>query len=251
VADAIHNLTSGRTLVLVAHPDDEAIISGILLQRIRNAFVVFATDGSPQDKYFWQPYGSRERYAEIRRKEAADAMDAVGVADYDFLQLAEDQELFRNLPDAATRFRTFVQSFRPGTILTSAYEGGHPDHDCCAFLAAVTGRSLQISVFEAPLYNRFEGVGHRQQFIIGAPGERIRATEAERVRKAAMFNCYPSQGDLLGFFEVDREVFRPQHAYDFSRPPHPGTLNYEAWQWPMTGADVCRAFSAFAREAAA
>jgi len=251
VANAIEKLTRGRTLVLVAHPDDEAITCGILLQRMKHPLVVFATDGSPKDKYFWQRYGSRERYAEVRSQEAAAAMAAVGVSGYDFAQLADDQELYRNLPGAAVRLRNIVEQFRPDAILTSAYEGGHPDHDSCAFLASGAGRETHVPVFEAPLYNRFEGIGHKQQFIIGDPGERLQATEEERMRKAQMFACYESQGDLLGFFDIDREVFRPQHAYDFIRPPHPGKLNYEMWRWPMTGTDVCRSFQRFVRKVAA
>ena len=251
MAGAIEQLTCGRTLVLVAHPDDEAISCGALLQRMKHPFVVFATDGSPQDKFFWERYGSRERYAEIRRQEAAAAMAAVGVSDYDFAELAEDQQLLRYLPDAAERLRSIVNRFKPDAILTSAYEGGHPDHDSCAFLAAEVGAWAGIPVLEAPLYNRFEGVGHKQMFIIGESGERLDITEPERMRKARMFACYQSQGDLLGSFDVDRELFRKQHAYDFGRPPHPGKLNYEVWQWPMTGADVCRAFQSFSRKVAA
>jgi hypothetical protein len=38
---------------------------------------------------------------------------------------------------------------------------------------------------------------------------------------------------------------RPLPAYDYSLPPHTGQLNYERWQWPMTGNDVCRAFVSF------
>jgi N-acetylglucosamine malate deacetylase 2 len=251
VAGAIEQLTCGRTLVLAAHPDDEAISCGALLQRMKHPFVVFATDGSPQDKFFWERYGSRERYAEVRRQEAAAAMAAVGVSDYAFAELAEDQQLFQNLPVAAERLRSIVIRFKPDAILTSAYEGGHPDHDSCAFLAAESGASTGIPIFEAPLYNRLEGVGRKQEFIIGASGDRLVMSEPERMRKARMFASYESQGDLLGFFDVDRELFRKQHAYDFGRPPHPGRLNYELWQWPMTGADVCSAFQNFVRKAAA
>ena len=35
---------------------------------------------------------------------------------------------------------------------------------------------------------------------------------------------------------VERELFRPMSAYDFTRPPHPGELYYEqrklGWTWP-------------------
>jgi hypothetical protein len=32
--------------------------------------------------------------------------------------------------------------------------------------------------------------------------------------------------------------------YDYARPPHEGVLNYEAWQWSMTGDRVSAAFEA-------
>ena len=75
----------GRTLVLVAHPDDECLAFGALLQRMREPLVVFATNGSPADPYFWQKYGSREAYAALRREEALHSMQAAGVKDVLFL----------------------------------------------------------------------------------------------------------------------------------------------------------------------
>ena len=59
-----------------------------------------------------------------------------------------------------------------------------------------------------------------------------------------MIEAYPSQGDIIHHFGPGKEVFRRQPAYDFTRPPHPGTLNYEEWKWPMTGSEVSAAFAA-------
>ena len=110
----------GRTLVLVAHPDDEVIAFGALLQRIREPVVVFATNGSPQDPYFWQPHGSREAYAALRRQETFDSMQAAGVKDVVFLSELPggeglvDQELYRNLGRASDMLCDLVQ--RVGTV---------------------------------------------------------------------------------------------------------------------------------------
>ncbi|MFB3812617.1 MAG: hypothetical protein ACE14L_00785 [Terriglobales bacterium] len=52
----------GRTLVLVAHPDDETGGCGGLLQRLCDPVVVFSTDGAPQDPYFWRRHGSPQNY---------------------------------------------------------------------------------------------------------------------------------------------------------------------------------------------
>src|SRR5215831_17783205 len=68
-----------RTLVLVAHPDDECIAFGALLQRIEHPLVIFATNGSPTDPYFWKGYGSRQAYAALRRQETMESMCAAGV----------------------------------------------------------------------------------------------------------------------------------------------------------------------------
>ena len=91
-----------KTLIVVAHPDDEVIAFGALMQRMRDAVVVFATDGAPRDDYFWKDYGSREAYARVRREEAGKALSIVGARPVfldDFVAGdLVDQELFRNLP---------------------------------------------------------------------------------------------------------------------------------------------------------
>ena len=69
----------GKTVVIVAHPDDEAAGCGVLLQRMQDPIVVFATDGAPADSFFWGRYGSRDAYAQLRRDEARRALKLAGV----------------------------------------------------------------------------------------------------------------------------------------------------------------------------
>src|SRR5579864_3550959 len=105
----------GRTMVVVAHPDDEAVGCGALLKRMRDPIVVFATDGAPFDKYFWGRYGSREAYRELRRKEARSALGLIGVKNVFFLgddQAIVDQQLFRNLPKAVDLLSRLVGQVR-------------------------------------------------------------------------------------------------------------------------------------------
>ena len=89
----------GKVLAVVAHPDDESIGCGILLQRVSEAMVVFATDGAPHDQKFWHGFSSRAQYASVRRKEALAAAISVGVKRMHFLDVA-DQELFCRLRPA-------------------------------------------------------------------------------------------------------------------------------------------------------
>jgi LmbE family N-acetylglucosaminyl deacetylase len=246
----------GRTLVLVAHPDDECIAFGALLQRIREPIVVFATNGSPQDPYFWQQYGSREAYAGLRREEAFASMHAAGVKDVIFLpdlpggDLLVDQELFQHLRPAYSLLSELVRRRMVQALLTLGYEGGHPDHDSCSFLAAQLARCFNLPCWEAPLYHRLpEGGGVFQAFIGTASEEvEVKPTSAEQGAKLEMCLAYSSQGDFLARFDLSKELVRPQPAYDFTKPPHEGKTNYEVWQWTMTAQNVCEAFAEFLQE---
>ena len=247
----------GRTLLVVAHPDDECIAYGTLLQRMREPFVVYATDGAPQDPYFWQKYGSRAAYASLRQTEARTALACVGVNNVEFLADSgdrfgvqfEDQSLFRLLPQAFAGLAEIVERLRPEALATLAYEGGHPDHDSCNLLCSELGRAFDIPVWEAPLYHREPDNenGHVVQDFVKRNGreEFVRGTPEELERKRAMCDSYPSQGSFLGTFKLDRELVRPLYGYDYSRPAHSGKLNYEVWQWHMTGAEVSGHFEAF------
>lgn len=241
----------GRTLVIVAHPDDEAVGCGSLLQRMREPLILFATDGAPRDRYFWERYGSREAYARIRREETRKALAEIGVSQFEFLppadnpkQLFLDQDLFLNIPRALEALSEIVTHMRPEALLTLAYEGGHPDHDTCAFLAWWIAREHVLPVWEMPLYHRTtDGVVVRQEFILPEGNEALfDATLAEVHRKRRAIQSYVSQDDILTEFNPAVERFRPQASYDFSRPPHPGVLNYEAWRWSVTGSQVVQAF---------
>ncbi len=149
---------TGRVLVLVAHADDECVGYGALLQKMREAVVVIATDGAPRDEFFWGRYGSREKYAEVRREEARRAAQVAGVRELVLLAEAdgrlEDQRLFLNLAAAYGLVAKVAERVRPEAIATLAYEGGHPDHDSCSVLGARLGERLAVPVWETALYAR-------------------------------------------------------------------------------------------------
>jgi LmbE family N-acetylglucosaminyl deacetylase len=242
----------GNTLVVVAHPDDESIACGGLLQHMRTPSVLFATDGGPEDPYFWRDYGSRERYCEIRESEALAACREVGVRDVEFLAKTsaaplKDQQLFRALPQAFEALCAVVERRKPTCVLTLAYEGGHPDHDSAAFLAAKVAQRYDIPAWEAPLYHRHEdGTGAHQVFVEESGEVLEHVVEGEQLQaKLRMLACYRSQFTQLPPFNTELERFRPMARYDYSRRPHDGKLNYELWQWRMTPEEVCAAFVAF------
>jgi LmbE family N-acetylglucosaminyl deacetylase len=250
----------GRTLVLVAHPDDESAGCGGLLQRIAEPIVAIATDGAPRDEFFWGKAGSRLGYVRLRERELYHALALAGVSEIALLahnagaqESFVDQELYRAIPEAIEELAAVVRRYRPDALLTTAYEGGHPDHDVCSFLAAVLGKQYALPVWEFPLYHRRQlGDMAFQRFLFASgreEDETVLEIRPEEMRiKRQMLAAYGSQHPFLGQFDPAREHFRPQHAYDYSHPPHPGHLNYEAWQWPVTGEEVCGAFARFLQE---
>jgi LmbE family N-acetylglucosaminyl deacetylase len=245
----------GKTLVLVAHPDDEAAGCGVLLQRIHQPIIVFATDGAPRDSFFWKKFGSRDAYGQVRRDEARQALAVLGIRHIEFLHGNAnggkggftDQELFRSLETASEAIKQLIEQYRPAALLTLAYEGGHPDHDACSFLGCLIARDLSIPLWEFPLYHRStDGLTVRQRFSQNDDDQVVlQPTQAEIELKRRMLKAYMSQAHVLKEFQPELECFRPQPKYDYSQPPQPGTLNYEAWQWPVTGPELCAAFSRF------
>jgi len=241
----------GSTLVLVAHPDDETGGCAALLQRVREPVVVFATNGAPDDEFFWGRYGSREAYGRIRRGEAQRALSAMGIRAIHFLEDHApppasfcDQQLHKSLPAAVMAVLKLVEHHRPDAILVPAYEGGHPDHDTCSFIGSVVGMLASLPVWEMPLYHRSaRGELVCQEFHSRNHTEvTLRLTAADLMNRGSLISNYVSQTDLGQFLTSRAECFRPQPRYDYTKPPHEGRLNYEAWEWPISAADVCRCF---------
>ncbi len=246
--------TFGRTLLLVPHSDDECNVAG-LLQHLREATVLVLTDGAPRDAHYWSRHGSRDRYRQLRRQETERALADLGIAVVHAADLTRqpspvDQELHLHLPQLLEAGRTLVQKLAPKTLLAPAYEGGHPDHDSAAFLAAQLGRQSRVQHWETPYYHRTRsGKLKRQVFLHDARATRevtLSLSPAEIARKQAIWKQYATQSEVLAEFSVERELYRPAPFYDFTRPPHNGQLNYEAWQWSLRGQDIVASFRAAA-----
>jgi LmbE family N-acetylglucosaminyl deacetylase len=207
-------------LLLVAHPDDESIGAGILMQRNQGMHTVFATSGAPNRPYIWRQFGTPRRCARIRREEAAAALAIVDVPKPVFLGFP-DGRLYRNLAPAYRHLSELVRRIAPQIVMTHAYEGGHPDHDACSFLASRLARKFDLECWEMPYYRPTglqEGGVVIQQFLRGLNQESLAdPTAAEVSTKRAMFAAHRSQCSVLADFDPARECYRPQPAYDYSK----------------------------------
>lgn len=215
-------------LILAAHPDDESIAcASLLLADPAGCLVVHATDGAPRNPYYWEKHGfkSRESYRQARLAELTAALDLAGVpAAHRIRCEIADQDVMLEVETIASRLLEIIRDHGVTALFTHAYEGGHPDHDACAAAAARLAELVEL--FEFPLYHQAPGhyvAGH----FIGAGGHEVELTQAEQKRKVAMLRCFKSQISVMDRFESRIERFRPAPRYDFTQPPHPGTLYYE------------------------
>ena len=128
------------------------------------------------------------------------------------------------------------------TVLTHAYEGGHPDHDAAAFAVHATARlsadaGQSLCVIEMPFYRAEDGAEIFQQFTPSAVVETAVPLSAdERQLKQGMIDAHVTQREVLRNFGVAVERFRHAPDYDFAALPNDGHLLYERHDWGMTGA---------------
>src|SRR5579864_998620 len=169
-------LPFNRPLIFVAHPDDETLACGGLLQRVPTALVVFATDGTPAGYGLERRYPSLRAYRELRFQEASRALSHVSSASCKWISRTdgsyfEDMHVYEELPEAAASFRAIAEVFSPDAIVSHTYEGGHIDHDACSFLAMHVAEVLSLRRFEFPMYwINASGQAVQQVFRDGKPG---------------------------------------------------------------------------------
>jgi N-acetylglucosamine malate deacetylase 2 len=233
-----------RLLVLAAHTDDETIGASAAIGRSEEAWVVYLTDSAPKKSKLRSRRLRREEYAALREAEAQHALRLAGVPPHRILLLgATDQEAAFTLDALVTHFLLAVARIRPEWIITHAYEGGHPDHDSAAFVAAMALNLLEQQQAGGPILlemtsyfaegDRRVSTAFRSEQDQGWP---LWLTSEELSRKREMWACYSSQANVLREFPLEPERLRRAPVYNFLQPPHPNKLWYEQMGWPMTGA---------------
>lgn len=220
-----------QILIVAAHPDDETIGAAAQLALWGSRVTILhATNGSP---------GNNAEYALTRRCEVLNAVRLAGIRRDQCHEIGlVDQQASFHLAELTRAIHGWLRAFQPDVVLTHPYEGGHPDHDSCAFAAnAAAGLSGIGEVWEWTSYHMGPGGSAKTgEFLGGADGAEIwRLSAAEQQMKHAMFEAFASQRDVLAWFRTDTEAFRPAPLYDFSEPPHRGQLFYEQFAWGVTG----------------
>ncbi len=259
VCEALSSLTKGvggapRLLVVLAHPDDEVLAVGGRLERLMESRFVCLTDGVPLDgkDALHHGFAGLDDYRMARRHELQAAFELAGLnretcaRDVALAGRTEryvsDQTAAFWLTNLTRSLASEIRSFQPEAILTHPYEGGHPDHDACAFAVHGAVRLLggSVPLVEAPFYHATLQGLETGTFLPGGPAISIdELSPEEQQRKRERLACFVSQRETLGSFGTEREVYRPAPAYNFTLPPHDGALYYEGFPWGMSGGHFC------------
>ncbi len=97
---------------------------------------------------------------------------------------------------------------------------------------------------EMPLYHARPGAIGKDDMVIQellpvpekVETRRVDLTPAEQELKTRMADCFATQLSILRLFlPAVHETFREAPACDFTKPPHEGPLQYERWDFPITG----------------
>lgn len=238
-----------RTLVVVAHPDDAVIAIGGRLARYRNATFLHVTDGAPVDGKDARRLGfsSVNAYRDARRQELLHAFHLAGIPpEHDVELEIPDQQASHHLAAITAKIKAMLQAGRYRAVLTHPYEGGHPDHDSCAFavMRAVSqiANDRRPTIVEAAFYHA-DGDGIETSCFLRSAEERRTIKRflkpEEQQMKRQLLQCFPSQSGMLQNFGTQCEQFRVAPEYDFTKPPHTGKLFYERFHWKLTGQDFC------------
>ena len=203
------------------------------------------TDGAPRNLADARSHGyaTAAEYAAARRSELHAALAIAGVGSSSLVTMdLPDQEVARNLTDAAHRMAEIFEALDTHVAVTHAYEGGHPDHDATAFVVhaareLVVRRGRSLTLLEMPYY-RSDGPRTALQSFIPEPDSSvvvIPLTPPEQDLKQRMLAAHNSQAAIVSQFDTGRERFRLALPQDFCAPANGGELLYERHPWGLTG----------------
>lgn len=131
---------NNKAMVVIAHPDDEAMgLGGTIRWWTASGVEVILTSATygelGYNEYNFLPSDiSRSRLAEIRKEEQLKAAKILGISQVIFLGFG-DQGLESNRERLGTRLLGLLEEVQPGVVITWAQNSefySHPDHDVIA-----------------------------------------------------------------------------------------------------------------------
>lgn len=235
-----------RVAFVLAHPDDETIGASYLVGRLRDATLIYLTDGAPRNGVEARAAGfaTSGAYARARQRELRAMVNTAKIISSRIQILSiPEQEASADLSSVTRDLVRLFRAHSPEVIVTHPYEGGHPDHDAAAFVVQAACALLEKegahppTVIEMTSYHNRGGAFHFGEFLSAGPQFTVEVPldEAQRQFKERLIACYPSQERILRSASLTTERYRLAPNYDFTLPAHPGQLLYELFSWNMIG----------------
>lgn len=193
-----------KTLVVCAHPDDETIGLGSVLQELGNATFLWVTDGSPSDLRDAHAAGcsSQEHYASERIFETECAFARAGIPRARRIWLGfTAHEVSLALPTLISRLHELIEEGGFECVITHAREDAHPDHDATSAAVHDACRNLRRPVRIIEMTN---GDFSDPEGEI----ETRHLTPEQREQKNRLLACYRSQSKVHQGIGTDVEKFR-------------------------------------------
>lgn len=222
-----------NVLFIMPHPDDEVAIVGRIkkyLEEQKNIHCVWITDGNlSADK-------------EIRQQESIKVMNLLKVPreNLHFLNFPDGKCIY-NLNNIVDLLTKIMEEIKAEEVYTTAYEGGHPDHDSINFCVNNVAKKLNIIAYEFPMYNKYKVPFGRFGKLVPANTKTLFTdSKWQGLRlKLKTVAIHKSQwGSLFPFilFNVDKkEPYRLIPDWDYTLPPHSGKLFYEKFLFKLLG----------------
>ena len=253
-----------RLLVLAAHPDDESVATGGLLQHALETgarmLVVFFTDG---DNNPWAQRATelrwrigavdRARFGLRRREEAGRALEKLGVAasSVRFLGFPDQGTtdlLLRANHVALQALSDALREFRPTVVVGPSLLDLHPDHSALAVLAALALDDLGEG--GAPrIHVRY--LVHNPRLLRRHEGSLVlHLSNEQRTRKRAAITCHRTQlvlrsSWLLSFATREERFYLAESPTGTAEHPVGGALRTgESVSIPLASHTRLRAFGA-------
>lgn len=235
-----------KALGVFAHSDDETVALGARLRRFSNAVFVHVTDGAPRDERDSRRHGfaSLAEYRQARADELDCVFRFAGLASVQRQNLGiPDQGAAHNLCAITEQLARLLYRERFEVIFTHPYEGGHPDHDACAFAVhhAIAMQRGHIQpepvIIECAFYRADPNSGSEivtESFLQGAaatPQRHYQLSREEQQRKRDLLACFVTQRETLSLFPLTLERFRMAPEYQFCREPHSPPVLYDRYPW--------------------
>ena len=242
--DAPFFTAQSRLMVIAPHPDDESLACSIVVQRAVRAGarvrVTYATDGDnnpwPQraiERKWCLTEFDRARWGQLRRKEALNALEVLGVgwSDADFLALPDQgltDLLLAGCPRTLQRLTHCIAEWAPTDLIVPDMSDIHPDHNALALMLRLVLENLSPDARPSSSWS-FVVHGKSEDFMSRATA--LRQTPEEAAVKIAAIGCHNTQLKLsCGRFMA--YAARPEHCLPLeveSCQPASGCLR-NAWR---------------------